>query len=149
VGLTANGSEPLLQARNVVQEFAVRGHGGVKGGVVQAVSDVSLDVRAGETLGIVGETGSGKSTLARSLLQAPRPKSGSVTLRGTELVGLRGKALLQARRSTHMASARPRHAARACARCSTASAWTPTSSRAGARASCRAARRSAWRSPAR
>ncbi len=102
MGLTGNGSEPLLQARNVVQEFVVRGHGGVKGGVVQAVSDVSLDVRAGETMGIVGETGSGKSTLARSLLQAPRPKSGSVTLRGTELVGLRGKALLEARRSMQM-----------------------------------------------
>jgi peptide/nickel transport system ATP-binding protein len=100
--VSGNGSEPLLQARNIVQEFVVRGHGGVKGGVVQAVSDVSLDVRAGETLGIVGETGSGKSTLARSLLQAPRPKSGSVTLRGTELVGLRGKALLEARRSLQM-----------------------------------------------
>jgi oligopeptide transport system ATP-binding protein len=102
LGLSANGSDPLLQARNVVQEFVVRGRGGVKGGVVQAVSDVSLDVRAGETLGIVGETGSGKSTLARSLLQAPRPKSGSVTLRGTELVGLKGKALLEARRSMQM-----------------------------------------------
>jgi len=100
--VSTNGHEPLLQARNVVQEFAVRGHGGVKGGVVQAVSDVSLDVRAGETLGIVGETGSGKSTLARSLLQAPRPKSGSVTLRGNELVGLRGKALLDARKSMQM-----------------------------------------------
>jgi oligopeptide/dipeptide ABC transporter ATP-binding protein len=100
--MTTNGAEPLLQARNVVQEFTVRGRGGLKGGVVQAVSDVSLDVRAGETLGIVGETGSGKSTLARSLLQAPRPKSGSVTLRGTELVGLRGKALLEARRSLQM-----------------------------------------------
>ena len=65
-------------------------HGGVKGGVVQAVSDVSFDVRAGETLGIVGETGSGKSTLARSVLQAPRPKSGSVRFQGTDLVGLQG-----------------------------------------------------------
>jgi oligopeptide/dipeptide ABC transporter ATP-binding protein len=102
VGLTANGREPLLQARNLVQEFPVRGRAGVKGGVVQAVSDVSLDVYAGETLGIVGETGSGKSTLARSLLQAPRPKSGSVTLRGTELVGLRGRALLEARKSMQM-----------------------------------------------
>jgi oligopeptide/dipeptide ABC transporter ATP-binding protein len=100
--VSANDSEPLLQARNVVQEFVVRGRGGVKGGVVQAVSDVSIDVRAGETLGIVGETGSGKSTLARSLLQAPRPKSGSVALRGTELVGLRGRALLEARRSMQM-----------------------------------------------
>ena len=47
MGLSANGDEPLLSARNVVQEFAVRDHGGVRGGVVQAVSDVSFDVRAG------------------------------------------------------------------------------------------------------
>jgi peptide/nickel transport system ATP-binding protein len=102
VGLSANGDEPLLAARNVVQEFVVRGRGGVKGGVVQAVSDVSFEVRAGETLGVVGETGSGKSTLARSVLQAPRPKSGSVSFQGTDLVGLRGRSLLDARRSLQM-----------------------------------------------
>ena len=100
--MTANGDEPLLSARHVVQEFVVRGHGGVKGGVVQAVSDVSFDVRAGETLGVVGETGSGKSTLARSVLQAPRPKSGSVRFQGTDLVGLKGRRLLEARRSLQM-----------------------------------------------
>jgi oligopeptide/dipeptide ABC transporter ATP-binding protein len=100
--MSANGDEPLLSARNVVQEFVVRGHGGVKGGVVQAVSDVSFDVRAGETLGVVGETGSGKSTLARSVLQAPRPKSGSVRFQGTDLVGLKGRRLLDARRSLQM-----------------------------------------------
>jgi oligopeptide/dipeptide ABC transporter ATP-binding protein len=98
----ANGHEPLLEVRNVVQEFVVRGRGGVKGGVVHAVSDVSFDVMLGETLGIVGETGSGKSTLARSLLQAPPPKSGSVRFRGTELVGLKGRDLLEARRSMQM-----------------------------------------------
>ena len=47
----------------------------------------------GETLGIVGETGSGKSTLARCVLQAPRPKAGSVRFPGTDLVGLRGARL--------------------------------------------------------
>ena len=46
----------------------------------------------------MGETGSGKSTLARAILQAPRPKSGSVVFRGTELTKLRGGRLLQARR---------------------------------------------------
>jgi oligopeptide/dipeptide ABC transporter ATP-binding protein len=90
--------EPLLSARDVVQEFTVRDAGGSRGGVVQAVSGVSFDVMPGETLGIVGETGSGKSTLARALLQAPRPKSGVVTFRGTELTRLRGRKLLHARR---------------------------------------------------
>ncbi len=90
--------EPLLSARDVVQEFVVRERGGGKAGVVQAVSGVSFDVMPGETLGIVGETGSGKSTLARALLQAPRPNSGSVVLRGADLTRLRGRKLLQARR---------------------------------------------------
>jgi oligopeptide/dipeptide ABC transporter ATP-binding protein len=100
--------EPLLSVRDVVQEFVVRGRGAISAqggllpstrvGVVQAVSGVSFDVMPGETLGIVGETGSGKSTLARALLQAPRPKSGSVTLQGAELTRLHGGKLLHARR---------------------------------------------------
>ncbi|MBX6354392.1 MAG: ATP-binding cassette domain-containing protein [Micromonosporaceae bacterium] len=92
----------LLEVRNLVHEFTVRGAGGLKGGVVHAVSDVSFELAAGETLGIVGETGSGKSTLARCVLQAPRPKSGSVRFQGTELVGLRGRRLKQARRQLQM-----------------------------------------------
>jgi len=95
-------SAPLLQARDIVQEFVVRDYGGVKGGVVHAVSGVSFDLWPGETLGIVGETGSGKSTLARSLLQAPRPKSGAVLFQGTDLVALRGRRLLEARRHLQM-----------------------------------------------
>ncbi len=93
-----SASAPLLSARDLVQEFVVRQGGGARTGVVQAVSSVSFDVMPGETLGIVGETGSGKSTLARAVLQAPRPKSGSVTFRGTDLTRLRGRKLLQARR---------------------------------------------------
>jgi oligopeptide/dipeptide ABC transporter ATP-binding protein len=94
--------DPLLQARNIVQEFPVRGAGGLRGGVVHAVSDVSFDVHTGETLGIVGETGSGKSTLARSLVQAPRPKSGEVLFQGTDLVRLRRRHLVAARRHVQM-----------------------------------------------
>src|SRR6185295_4277985 len=100
-GMTS-GKEPLLQVRDLVQEFVVRDYGGVRGGVVHAVSGVSFTVWPGETLGIVGETGSGKSTLARSVLQAPRPRAGTVTFRGADLTTLRGKNLLQARRHLQM-----------------------------------------------
>ena len=98
----ARNGGPLLEVRDVVQEFAVRGPGGVKGAVVHAVSDVSFEVGAGETLGVVGETGSGKTTLARSVIQAPRPKSGEVRLRGTDLMRLGRRSLTQARRQMQM-----------------------------------------------
>ena len=86
---------PLLEVRRLVQEFDVRAQGGVRSGVVQAVSDVSFSLEKGETLGLVGETGSGKSTLARAILQAPRPKGGEVLFEGVDLVELRGRELLR------------------------------------------------------
>ena len=98
--MSADG--PLLDVRHLVQEFEVRAQGGVRSGVVQAVSDVSLALEKGETLGLVGETGSGKSTLARAILQAPRPKAGEVLLEGEDLVKLRGRDLLRARRHMQM-----------------------------------------------
>jgi oligopeptide/dipeptide ABC transporter ATP-binding protein len=93
---------PLLEVSHLVQEFTVRDRGGVRSGTVHAVSDVSFSLWPGETLGLVGETGSGKSTLARALLQAPAPKSGSVRLNGTELVGLKRRRLTEARRQVQM-----------------------------------------------
>jgi len=96
-------AEPaLLEVRDLVQEFTVRDSTGVQKRVVHAVSGVSFQLDAGETLGIVGETGSGKSTLARAILQAPRPKSGDVLLRGVNLVKLRGRALAAERRQVQM-----------------------------------------------
>jgi oligopeptide transport system ATP-binding protein len=92
----SDNAAPLLQVRDLVHEFRT------DLGTVHAVSGVSFDVRAGETLGIVGETGSGKSTLARSIVQAPRPTSGAVVFRGADLVTLRGTRLLQARRHLQM-----------------------------------------------
>ena len=89
-------NEPLLQVRDLVHEFHTTS------GVIHAVSGVSFDVYPGETLGIVGETGSGKSTLARAVLQAPRPTSGAVIFRGTDLTTLHGTRLLQARRHLQM-----------------------------------------------
>jgi oligopeptide/dipeptide ABC transporter ATP-binding protein len=98
----APGGDALLEVRNVVQEFVLRDYGGVRGGVLQAVSGVSFELRAGETLGIVGETGSGKSTLARSVIQSPPPKQGAVIFQGKDLVGLSRRAMKPARRNMQM-----------------------------------------------
>ncbi|HTX63524.1 MAG TPA: oligopeptide/dipeptide ABC transporter ATP-binding protein, partial [Acidimicrobiales bacterium] len=99
----AAGKEALLlDVRDLVQEFPIRNAGGVKGGILRAVSGVSFTLRAGEALGIVGETGSGKSTLARSVIQAPPPKSGEVIFDGVDLVKLRRRQMEPLRRHMQM-----------------------------------------------
>src|ERR671931_2644591 len=75
--------ETLLRLENLVVEFPTRG-----GGKVHAVTDVSLDIKRGETLGLVGESGCGKSTTGRAVMQLPRPTSGSVVFEGRDLAKL-------------------------------------------------------------
>ena len=69
----------LLQVQNLCKYFHVNG---VKGPGVQAVEDVSLEIKKGETLGLVGESGCGKTTLGRTILQLYEPTSGRIVYDG-------------------------------------------------------------------
>ncbi len=101
-GATTNEmQEPLLSVSSLVKRFPVRSRGLITRtvGHVEAVSDVTLHVNAGETLGLVGESGCGKSTTARCILQLMEPTSGSVRFDGRELVGLSAREMRPLRAS--------------------------------------------------
>ena len=80
----------LLRVENLVKNFELRSNSGIRRTkrVVQAVSDVSLSVGRGETLGIVGESGSGKTTVGRCVMGLLEPTSGSVLFDGQDITKL-------------------------------------------------------------
>jgi peptide/nickel transport system ATP-binding protein len=97
-------SENLLEVRDLVKHFPIT-RGVIfqrEMGVVHAVDGVSLEVRAGETLGIVGETGCGKSTTARLMLRLLDPTSGSITFDGQDISNVSGRELKDLRRKMQM-----------------------------------------------
>ncbi|HWF71951.1 MAG TPA: ATP-binding cassette domain-containing protein [Solirubrobacteraceae bacterium] len=89
---------PLLAAEHLVKRFA---------NGVRAVDDVSLDVGAGETVGIVGESGSGKSTTAKLVLRLLDADAGTLTFEGRDLRALRGAALRSVRRRLQLVPQNP------------------------------------------
>ena len=87
--MAGTGTAHLRDADDVllrIEDLTVEFHTG--GGTVHAVSGISLDVREGETLGLVGESGCGKSTTGRAIMQLPPPTSGRVVFEGADLTSL-------------------------------------------------------------
>ena len=98
-GERASG-EYLLEVRNLKMHFPIKA--GILRrtvGHVKAVDDVDLQVREGETLGLVGESGCGKSTLARCILRLLEPTAGEVVFDGEDILKYDRKEMLRVRRN--------------------------------------------------
>ena len=90
---------PLVEVRGLYKRFPV------KGGILQrtvaevkAVDGVDLDIRRGETLGLVGESGCGKTTVGRLILRLIEPSAGSIVFDGTDITKIQGARLKSFRR---------------------------------------------------
>jgi oligopeptide transport system ATP-binding protein len=89
----APADKEIVRVENVVKHYPAAG-----GAVVQAVAGVDLDIRRGETLGLVGESGCGKSTLARLITALQPVTSGRIIFNGQDLSKLSGRRLRRVRR---------------------------------------------------
>jgi oligopeptide/dipeptide ABC transporter ATP-binding protein len=89
---------PLVEVQDLVVQFRVPG----SRAQLSAVDGVSLAIRRGETLGLVGESGCGKSTLGRAVIRLVEPAAGRVCFDGTDLGMLSGPVLRRARRRMQM-----------------------------------------------
>lgn len=98
----AEAAVPLLEVEDLVVTFRHE-----QGGVVQAVSGISFDLAAGETLGLVGESGCGKSTTAKAIMRLVQPAGGRIVLDGVEIQGLSARRLRPLRPKFQMVSQDP------------------------------------------
>ena len=93
----------ILELKNVSVHFPVKG--GLpffSRGMIQAVSDVSLTIKHGETFGVVGESGCGKTTLANAMIGMVKPTAGQVLFKGVDLNGLPRDEFKKMRRQMQM-----------------------------------------------
>ena len=101
-GASADSGAVTLTADALRVTYRVRGDK-----AVHAVTDLSLSVAEGETLGLVGESGAGKSSLARALVRLTPLESGRVMLRGEDLTAMEGATLQRARREVQIVFQNP------------------------------------------
>ncbi|MEO6421342.1 MAG: ABC transporter ATP-binding protein, partial [Candidatus Nitrotoga sp.] len=95
--------DPLLQVENLQVHFPI--HKGTLQrtvGFVKAVDGVSMNIPAGRTLALVGESGCGKTTVGKALLQLITPTAGSVRFAGNELIGINARQLRKQRAGMQM-----------------------------------------------
>lgn len=96
----AQDAPTLMSVRDVRRTYHVRKKGTFRGtNAVQAVRGMSIDIREGENIGIVGESGCGKSTLTRLLAWLEEPDSGAITFEGKDLSKLSRQDLTKMRQS--------------------------------------------------
>ncbi|ODT66657.1 MAG: oligopeptide ABC transporter ATP-binding protein OppF [Pelagibacterium sp. SCN 63-23] len=95
-------SENLLQLRDLHKHFRLPAAPFAPRPVLRAVDGVDLDLKKGETLGLVGESGCGKSTLARTVIRLHEPTSGSIVFDGSEVGKASERALGAFRRRVQM-----------------------------------------------
>jgi peptide/nickel transport system ATP-binding protein/oligopeptide transport system ATP-binding protein len=93
------GGEYLIEVRNLVKYFPVRGGLLQKNAYVKAVDGVSFKVKPGETLGLVGESGCGKTTVGRSILRLTSTTSGEVLYDGRDILKAKSHELHALRRN--------------------------------------------------
>ena len=101
--MTISTAEPIVELENVKKYFPVRQGVFSRGHAqVHAVEDVTLTVRKGETLGIVGESGCGKSTTARLMLRLLDPTDGTIRFEGQDISRLSQRQMRPLRREMQM-----------------------------------------------